>query len=790
MNKTKLVKVSRRKFLKTTGAAASVPFVAGSIITKSTKAEPSRAADLEEKIIETCSTFDCGGKCDIRTHVQGGKLVRISTIPDDEVVSEMPLMRACVRGRAYRKFINHPNRLKYPMKRVGKRGEGKFERISWDEATSIIAEKMQNITKEYGPESRHVVDGTGVISGMFNGTIMAKRLCNLTGGYLSSYGNPSMINAFVGTQFTFGDNPCVGSSLDTLFDSKLIILWGHNPAETIFDNTNHFLQQLKRNGTRIVVVDPRFSDSTSAYADQWVPIRPASDSAMIEAMMYVIYTEGLYNKEFVDKYTLGITEESLPEGIPSGESLISYLLGGKDGIKKTPEWAEAITGVEASVIRSLAIEYATARPAALIQGWGPSRHVRGEHVTRSTAQLPALTGNIGVSGGWAGAYYAPIFSRAPVHPHIFENPVKKQISFTNWVEAIESPEKVTPKNGLIGGEKLTTPVKMLFVQASNYLVNQTQNANYAAEVLEDESKCEFIIVSDLYMTPSAKYADILLPETSFAERWNLAWAWGYADYVKVSKPIVKAEFERRSDYEWLSDVAHKLGVGKKFTEGRSEEDWIKHLWEEYRTVYSEEDLPNWKTMVDKGTHLFRKSSQIVAFKEQIEDPENNPFPTKSGKIEIFSEELFNRKDDEIPALSHYQPSPESFADTELIKSYPLQLITWKPANRANSTQYDNPWLKEVKQQELWINPIDARKRQIENGTEVRVFNKRGIVQIKAKVTPRIIPGVVGLANGAWRNLDSNKVDHGGCADTLSCDLKTPIGKGNAHKTMLVQVKIA
>ncbi|GLP95690.1 DMSO/selenate family reductase complex A subunit [Paraferrimonas sedimenticola] len=782
---------SRRQFMKASGTlAASIPFISAQQVKAAPKADGQIPLAQDERIVHTCSTFDCGGKCDIRAHVRGNQLVRISTINDEAVDDDMPLMRACVRGRGYRRFVNHPDRLKYPMKRVGKRGEGKFERISWDEATSIIASESKRLAEQYGPSSRHIIEGTGAVTGALNGVEFAKRLFNLTGGFLHAHGNPSTVNAMIGTIFTYGENPLAGSSLETLRDSELIILWGHNPAETVFGNSNHFFQELKRAGKRIIVIDPRFSDSVAAYADEWIPLKPTSDSALVEAMAYVIFEEGLQNQSFIDKYSVGVSEASLPDGVPKGESMLAYLNGDKGGVKKTPEWAEPITGVPAATIRRLAREYAKAKPAALLMGWGPSRHYRGEHMTRSTAWLPVITGNVGVSGGSAGAWNAPAYLRFPVHPDNFENPVGHEISFTQLNQAIADYQSVGPHNGLQGAEKLDAPVKMVMCLGSNYLVNQNQNINKAAKILEDESKCELIVVSDLYMTPSAKYADILLPETSFAERWNFGFAWGFGDYVRVSEPLLKPEFERRSDYDWLLDVARKLGVEKQFGEGLDEHGWVKKCWTMMQETYPDENLPNWDGMLKKRTHLFKSGVKTVAYQPNIDDHDNQPFLTESGKIEIFSKALYDMQDPAIPALSHYQPSPESFADKSLSKEYPLQLITWKPANRANSTMYNNPWMQEVKRQELWINPIDAQARGIKDDQSVRVINGRGVIEIPAKVTPRIIPGTVGLANGAWRQLDKNGVDKGGCANTLSSDLQSPIGKGNANKTMLVEVSVA
>lgn len=357
--------LSRRHFIQAGSALAALPFVV-----KGGKAQaatmPAAVNEPEEKVIQTCSTFDCGGKCDIRAHVSDGVVTRISTRPDNELDPQMPVMRACVRGRAYRKFVYHPDRLKYPMKRVGKRGEGKFERITWDEATTLIANQLKTITQKYGAASRYVHVGTAVSGGTFSGDKMVRRLLNLTGGYLESYHSVSMGNTAAATPYTYG-TAASGSSLDTLLDTKLVILWGHNPTETIFGHSNYFFQKMKQNGTRFIVVDPRYSDTVSSLADQWVPLLPTTDNALMDAMMYVIVTENLHDRDFIQRYTLGFDEDAMPEGVPANESLMAYLSGAKDGVAKTPEWAEKITHVPAQTIRQLARDYATTKPAALIQ---------------------------------------------------------------------------------------------------------------------------------------------------------------------------------------------------------------------------------------------------------------------------------------------------------------------------------------------------------------------------------------------------------------------------------------
>lgn len=606
--------ISRRQFIQAGSALAALPFV---VKTGKVQAQGAAVSDAtpEEKVVQTCSTFDCGGKCDIRAHVSDGVVTRISTRPDNALDPQMPVMRACVRGRAYRKFVYHPDRLKYPMKRVGKRGEGKFERITWDEATTLIANQLKTITQKYGAASRYVHVGTAVSGGTFSGDKMVRRLLNLTGGYLESYHSVSMGNTAAATPYTYG-TAASGSSLDTLLDTKLVILWGHNPTETIFGHSNHFYQKMKQNGTRFIVVDPRYSDTVSSLADQWIPLLPTTDNALMDAMMYVIVTENLHDRDFIQRYTLGFDEDAMPEGVPANESLMAYLSGAKDGVAKTPEWAEKITHVPAQTIRQLARDYATTKPAALIQGWGPQRHNCGERTARGSTILATLTGNVGVKGGWAAGYGGCANRKFAAGPEMPDNPVNAKISVMNWVQAADDASKVTAEDGLKDAEKLDSNIRILFSLAGNYLANQNPDLHQATRVLEDESKIEFIVASDLFMTPSARYADLLLPETSFMERWNIGETWGTASYLILSEKLIEPEFERRSDYDWLREVAAKLGVEPAFSEGRDEKAWIEHIWEQTRLSMPDENLPDFATLQKTRQHLF-KSAPYVAFEDNI-----------------------------------------------------------------------------------------------------------------------------------------------------------------------------
>ncbi|MDI5823045.1 molybdopterin-dependent oxidoreductase, partial [Salmonella enterica subsp. enterica serovar Kentucky] len=216
---------------------------------------------------------------------------------------------------------------------------------------------------------------------------------------------------------------------------------------------------------------PRYSDTVSSLADQWIPLLPTTDNALMDAMMYVIISENLHDRAFIARYAIGFDEDSMPEGVPANESLVAYLTGAKDGVVKSPEWAEKITHVPAQTIRQLARDYANTKPAALIQGWGPQRHNCGERTARGSTLLATITGNVGIKGGWAAGYGGCANRKFAAGPEMPDNPVKAKISVMNWVQAADDASKVTPDIGLKDADKLDSNIRILFSLAGNYLAN-------------------------------------------------------------------------------------------------------------------------------------------------------------------------------------------------------------------------------------------------------------------------------------------------------------------------------
>lgn len=785
--------MKRRTLLKWSGAVAAPAIVGGVAVSKDlvpkALAEETKQG-LGETVIPTCSTLNCGGKCLIKTHIKDGQIVRISTDNDERDKNadndQFPQIRACVRGRGYRKHVYAPDRIKKPLRRVGKRGEGKFEEISWEEAIKEIAKQNNRIKETYGPASRFSLYATGQTGTVGSGDTVIMRLLAQDGGFLGRYSNYSSGQHIAATPYTFGVGQS-GSSCNTLLDSKLIILHGMNPAETIIGHFNMYLRMAKERGAKIYTIDPRLTDTNVAFSDDWFPVKPSTDNALIAAMSYVIFTEDLHDKEFLDKFCLGHDEKHMPEGVGKGESYYSYVMGEQDGTPKTPEWAAKITGLPANRIIKLAREVATTKPMAWVQGNGMNRHMNGEQLSRGGSIIPALTGNIGISGGWAGPQ-APNGSIVkhqgfPIPP----NPLGISIPVFKFTEAIVRGTEMGPEDGVVGleeGETLPSNIKMIFNMAGNCLVNQHSDINKTIEILEDESKCEFIVTSDIYMTPSAKYSDIILPTCTFFEQNDLVPPWSYGQHIFLSQKVIEPLYGSLTEYEWMTMLAKELGIEKEFTEGRSQDEWVEWMIKESKKV--DPDFPTYEEMKKNSVYKY-KDITVVKFKEQIEDFENNPFETPSGKIELFSKTLWdmNRPDD-IPAIPKHVAVEEG-PESKLTEQYPLQVFGWHVKRRCHSTWETSEWMEEVQSQELWINPIDAEQRNIKNDERVKVFNERGTVLIPAKVTSKVMPGVICMPQGGWFTPDDKGIDQRGAINVLT-GLKASPFHCNPQHTNLAQVE--
>jgi anaerobic dimethyl sulfoxide reductase subunit A len=724
------------------------------------------------KIIRTTSAFDCGGRCPIRLHVKDNRIIRIEG--DDAEKSEQ--LRTCLRCRAFRQYVHHPQRLMYPQKRVGARGQGKFERISWDEALDTLANELNRVKETHGNKGIFLATGGGYLAGLHNGGLAAQRLLNQFGGCVTHYGNISSEGAVWASLTQYG-SVMVGHSRDDMLNSRLILLWGWDPARMISGtNTMYHVIKARENGAKVIAVDPRYHDTAATVADEWIPIYPGTDTAVFVAMAYVMIKEKLHDQAFLDTYTIGF------------EKFRDYVLGQEDGVNKTPAWASEISGVPAETIERLAREYAGTKPAALMDCQGPARSAMGEQFNRCAATLSAMTGNVGRPGGSAcgGLMGLPVghmfrMSAIPPGKNPFEmDGPKVKGTLDIRLRVIKRVHINTIFDAILKGKKGGYPsdIKMMWSMCNNYL-NQTGNSNKAAQALR---KLEFLCVNELFMTAQARYADLLLPVTSAAERSDLTRPWPSGPYFTFMNRALEPLGECKSDFDIVNELAERLGI-KDFNP-YTEAKWLKMLVElnpEYQ-----EHIKDYDKFREDGIHRVKLPEPIVAFKEQIDDPENNPFPTPSGKIEIFSQRVADLNKPDTPPIPKYMPTPEDRKDP-LFEQYPLQLLTPHPKNRVHSELYMVPWLREVEEHRAWINPLDAESRGIKDGDDIFVFNDRGKVAIKAWITERIMPGVVSIFEGAWYNPDKDGVDRGACANTLTKDAYSG-GGAAVLNTSLVEIE--
>ena len=743
------------------------------------------------RIIRTgCPGHNCGGRCLLKVHVRDGVIVRIESDdrPGDTLAD--PQLRACARGRAYRRRQYHPDRLRFPLKRTGRRGSGQFEQISWDDAVDRVASEIARVRKTYGNSAMFVPYGTGSYS-QTNGRQVAQRLLNMYGGSLGSYNNYSWACMANATATVYGTN-VTGSQRQDWINARYILMWGWNPSEMRDGtNTEFFLRKAREKGARIVCIDPRMSPSAVALADEWVPTRPGTDVALMSAMAHVMITNNLVDAEFVKSHCVGFDGTQMPAGAATAESYKDYILGTRDSVPKTPAWAERITGVPRDVTTRIAREYATIRPGILYQGYGMQRRAYGEQVVRAGCVLAAITGNVGIPGGWAGGMGFQAPDGGPLW-NVFPagtNAVKTSIPTFLWTEAVTRGTTLGPEHGVRGAAKLDSNIKLIYAVASNILGNQHANLNRTAKILNDARLLEFIVVQDNFLTPSALFADIVLPACTQFETWGLEDGWKYGDEVFLMPKIVEPPGEARSDYRICADIAARLGVGKEYTEGRNERDWVEWSLGELRKAR----FPELPALADfeagnRGVYARPVTEPAVALADFRKDPQAHPLATPSGRIEIFSARLHAlNKPAEIPGVPKYIQEWESPFGPEA-KQFPLQVVGHHSFARAHSTFEGVDWLEEAFPQRVFINPIDAAARGIGNGGLVRVFNDRGEMRILCRVTARIMPGVIAIPQGAWWTPAEQGVDVGGSINVLTSERWTPLAYGNAQHTVMAEVK--
>ncbi|MBN1641576.1 MAG: molybdopterin-dependent oxidoreductase [Anaerolineae bacterium] len=695
--------------------------------------------DQERPIPFTC-TLDCGSRCALVARARDGGGIRIDTPAGEPDTVQRPRLVPCVRGRAHGRLQSARERVLHPLRRSGARGAGAFEPVSWDEALDTVATWLNDLARRDGPTAVLHATGAGSISGRgFSGGAASERFFSYWGSVTATSGNLSNHCASIAADWMLGTR-VPGSDRATLLDARLIILWGMNPAETwMGPNTGHYIAGARDRGAHVILIDPRYTDS-GILADQWVPVRPGTDAALAAAMAYVMEREGLVDRASIASMTTGY------------ETYRAYLLGEGDGAPKTPAWAEAITGVPRQTIAQLARDYATTRPAALLPGWGPQRTLHGEQFARAAIVLACMSGNVGVRGGGLaslgtrdGGIPAGALPRGPYAP-------ARRISAVTWARDLLE-------------DRLDPPVRMAYVVASN-LINRSPNTRANARAL---AALDHVVVHEPFLTPTARYADIVFPICTDLERADLVTSWGYDAHLFYSQQVAPAQGEARTDYWVCAQLAERLGLGAAYTGGKTEGAWIETLLEAGRLDAGH--------LRDQGI-LRQDPEPRVALAAFRADPVAHPLPTPSGRIEIVCPQAEAAGLPTIPSYVLDPPHPAG---------YPLQLVTPHSKLRSNSCLHANPWLQDLEPHAVWIHPRDAAARGVAQGATVEVWNDQGAIRLPAKLTERIMPGVVCVHQGTWYRPGADGVDEGGCANVLTDHVASPSG-GLATHSAWVEVR--
>ena len=725
-----------------------------------------------ERIILTTCGNDCGASCILYVEVDAGGIPKNITTQTEVTKNGKPPLTACVRGLSKLKSVYHKDRLLYPLIRKGPRGKNdSFQQVDWDEALDLIAEKLGQTKKEFGNQAiLGLAQEVTLHAALHNPRGLTKRFLNYFGGHVETIGHLSAYAAEGMTIATYGD-VLIDHPKSDILNTNLILLWDSNPLVTRRGaSATYYLREAKNKGIKIIVVDP-VKTRTAEFANEWIPIRPGTDSAMLLAMAYTIINENLHDTKFLEKHTHGF------------QVFADYLTGKEDGCVKDPKWAEGICGVPAEKISALAIAYANAKPALLYPGWAAQRDYRGEQYIRAAMMLPILTGNIGIPGGGpAGVNFGsqitlpprsiPRPNAPPRYPFdgalaIPHNETGILIPVNQWVDYVLDN---------IGTER---EIKFIY-SASGNLLNQTGDANKAIKAFES---ADFIVQHELFMTPTAKYADIILPVSSFMERTDLFedFCW-YEPYYIYQPKIIEPRGESKTDLEMLTLLAERLGFVDKFNPkyklaNAGEMEWLTEF-------IGESEMPGFtiENLQKEGIY-WPETPDSLPFERQVKHGE--PFATPTGKIEIFSKAMAEAN------IKNAPPIPKWIDDSEIpdwdIGAWPLRMISPPSLFRTNST-FSNIEISSAESEPyIFINVQDAKKRNIKESDRVKVFNEVGSTEALARVGDNIIEGCVALPQGRWFELDNFGHDTNGSANILTKTTATPYVGAFAVNTCFVEI---
>ncbi|HEY4959556.1 MAG TPA: molybdopterin-dependent oxidoreductase [Candidatus Limnocylindrales bacterium] len=690
-----------------------------------------------KRVVHSACPHDCPDACGALITVEDGRATRIQGDPAHPITQGF----LCAKVTKYLDRVYSPDRVLYPMRRVGHKGAGgpeAFQRVSWDDALDEIVAKLKRISAEFGPEAVLPYSYGGTIAVLNGGSMdmrffhrlgasqLLRTICSLTGGdaIVSMYGRKT------------------GTEPEQFRHSKYIIAWGAN----IHGNNVHlwpFVEEARRNGAKLVVIDP-YRTRTARVADWHIPINPGTDVALAMGLMHIIARDGLHDQDYIARYAEGFGE--LEKRLP----------------RYTPERVSEWTGIPKDDIECLAHEYATMRPAAIRLNYGIQRAQNGGAAVRAVCMLPVITGSwkqvggglqLSLSGGFQLNQAA--MERTDLMLKSSLGRVARSINMTELGKALT--------------EISDPPVKALVVYNSNPAAVCPEH-NLVVRGLRREDL--FTVVHEQFFTDTTDYADILLPATTFFEQKDLVKAYGHL-YLQVSQQAIDPVGECKSNVDLFRELALRMGF---------EDECFRETVDEMIDGALSSGVPQLEGITRE--RLEREPQVRLNLHGDGSDkpwlPFANGFPTPTGRARIYDADLIAQGMDPVAEFV----APEESRHSPLAKQHPLELLARKADNFLNSTFVNLPSLQKMERQhELEINRQDADSRGVKDGDRVRVFNDRGEIFLHARVDGTVSPGVVGAKLG-WAKLSSGGVN----INVLTSSRLADLSGGATFYSTLVEVE--
>ncbi|MHB1691491.1 MAG: molybdopterin guanine dinucleotide-containing S/N-oxide reductase [Thiomonas sp.] len=810
MEKNGVKKVSRRTFVKTSAAIAAAVAARPLVLAEAQAligaiaASPFMSAGaqtLAGPIYDASTVMSSSHWGSFLAQLEGGRFVGVLPFAKDAYPS--PMIQA-MPDRVYA-----ANRVNYPMVRESylkhgfrsgrtSRGREPFVRVSWDHALELVAQELTRVKASHGAQAIFGgSNGWRSAGKLHDASTLLHRFLGQFGGYVGENGGYSWAAAKKILPYVVGSAQPISGPLTTwpniIKNTQLMVVFGSTPLKNAQilrggggdHATVTWIRKLKEARVEVISINPVAEEDDEYLKPQLIRPRPNTDIALMLGAAHTLYTEGLYDKDFISKYTIGF------------DKFLDYLLGKADGQPKDAQWASKIAEVDAEEITTLARKMAAKR-TMIIAGAALQRASHGEQVYWTLITLAAMLGQIGLPGGGFGfgyGYYSnygdPGGAVGVTGIPAGKNPLNLIIPTARISDAILNPGKSIEFNG----KKLTYPdIRLVYWSGGNPFTHQ-QDTN---KLVKAWQRPETIIVNEIFWTPTAKFADIVLPAVTELERNDLARAQAPDRFIVAMHRAIDPLFEARSDYDIFTALADRLGFKQTFTEGRSEMDWLQHFYETAAKSSHAQgfEMPDFKSFWEKGYVEFPEGpADHVMYGDFRKDPDSNPLGTPSGKIEIYSQQIASYRYDDCPPHPAWLEPAEWLGSPKAAK-YPLHLDSPHPRNRLHS-QLDNTWIRawyEVNEREpVWINSRDAQARKIANGDVVRVYNDRGQVLAGAVVTDRVRHGVVRIAEGAWYDPERpgsvGSLDKHGNVNVLTLDEPASrLSQGSIAKTSLVQVE--